>query len=246
MVESPSDTTGTGAAPEGADLSLRIESSTMKDLVYEKLRTAIVTGMLRPDQRLIELKVAAMLNVSRTPLREAILMLERERLLERLPHGGVRVPPVSLEEIAELNDIRAVLEGLAARRAAERVRDEPELAEASPDLEVMDAAIADMRTRAAGQEVLVLLRLGGEFHQAIHRLSGNQRCMDMAAQVIRAIERYRAFVPDERHIATIEEHERIANAIRNGMPDEAERSMRRHIEDAGELYKATIQKMQRT
>lgn len=238
MAKSSEDTT---VAPK--NLALRISASTMKELVYEKLRTAIVTGRLRPNQRLVEEKVAAMLNVSRTPLREAILMLEREDLVERLPRGGVKVPAVSQEKILQLNDIRSALEGMAARRAAERIRDTSCLSSSSPELADMDGGISQMKSLVDSGDVLALMRLGSAFHQAVHRLSGNQRCADMAAQVIQGIERYRSFVPEERHFTTIEEHESILNAIRRGLPDEAENHMRTHIEGAGRLYVAAIQNM---
>ncbi|MET4576436.1 GntR family transcriptional regulator [Ottowia thiooxydans] len=87
--------------------------------VSAELRQLVLAGELAPDERVVELDLAARLNVSRTPLRLAFAELEREGLFERLPKRGFRVRRVTLDEVAQAIDVRGALEGLAARTAAE-------------------------------------------------------------------------------------------------------------------------------
>src|SRR5690625_4578075 len=91
---------------------------TIKDLVFEQIKSAIITGQLKPGQRLVEHRLASMLNVSRTPLREALRLLEQELLVERLPQGGVQVTLISIDEMERLNDVRCILEVYCAEKAA--------------------------------------------------------------------------------------------------------------------------------
>lgn len=90
------------------------------DRVISELRNLILTGEAQPGERLTELGYAALLGVSRTPLRLAFSELEKEGLLERLPSGGYRVRTFSIKEIADAVDVRGVLEGMAARLIAEK------------------------------------------------------------------------------------------------------------------------------
>ncbi len=93
--------------------------SSLIDRVTAELRRQVLAGELAPDERVVELDLAARLNVSRTPLRLAFTELEREGLFERLPTRGFRVRRVTLEEVSQAIDVRGALEGLAARAAAE-------------------------------------------------------------------------------------------------------------------------------
>lgn len=93
--------------------------SSLIDSVAAELRRQVLAGELAPDERVVELDLAARLNVSRTPLRLAFTELEREGLFERLPKRGFRVRRVTLEEVTQAIDVRGTLEGLAARTAAE-------------------------------------------------------------------------------------------------------------------------------
>src|SRR5690606_40349118 len=86
---------------------IEYQTVTIKDVVYRRLKDAIITGRLRPGERLKEDALSKLLNVSRTPLREAVQRLEQEQLVERLPQGGVAVSPISVADALELNEIRA-------------------------------------------------------------------------------------------------------------------------------------------
>lgn len=219
-----------------------IQTTTIKDEVYRRLKSVIIEGNLRPGQRLIEGKLAVTLNVSRTPLREAIQVLVQERFLERLPQGGVQVASISQRDIRDLNSVRSALEALAAKNAARNVaRRTP-----GPDYEVqlseLDAVIEQLSALTIEDETIEFLQLGRRFHQIIHHLSDNPRCSEILQHVIDSMERYRGLVPKSRNLVAVEEHKAIANAIKRGDPQAAERLMREHIEGAGAIYETTLVK----
>src|SRR5580765_5135655 len=95
-------------------------SSTVRE-VHQRLRSAIVSGALAPEVRLYEQRIAAELGVSRTPVREALAMLDAEDLVVAGRTGGTIVRRVSVDEVRETYEVRAVVEGHAARLAAERI-----------------------------------------------------------------------------------------------------------------------------
>ncbi|MGO3485232.1 MAG: GntR family transcriptional regulator, partial [Cellulosimicrobium funkei] len=108
---------GPSAAPGDAGLARRQSGARA---VYDLLRGRIIDGSLAPDARLTEPVLSAELGVSRTPVREALRLLQAEALVVELPTGGVRVAPLDLADARRVYDVRARLEGLLARDACER------------------------------------------------------------------------------------------------------------------------------
>ena len=96
----------------------------LRELVFDALREAILSGTLKPGDRLMEVQLAEEMGVSRTPVREAIRKLELEGLVVMVPRKGAYVSGLSLKDAADLFEIRQSLEGLAASLAAERITDE--------------------------------------------------------------------------------------------------------------------------
>jgi len=97
------------------------EYSSLSDMVYHHVYQAITEGVYHDGDLLVEMKIAEELNVSRTPVREALKQLERENLVVSLPNRGVMVRGMSSEDLADIYTIRALLEGQAAYWAAERI-----------------------------------------------------------------------------------------------------------------------------
>lgn len=211
---------------------------TIKDVVYQRLKEAIIRGRLTPGERLKETTLSAMLNVSRTPLREAFQRLEQDGLVNRVPQGGVVVSSISVDEATQLNDIRANLEGLAARRAAERVK-QGALAQSDHDCLMQFATVLhDMQRFKETGDLASGLEAGRQFHFLVHQLSGNPRLAALLAQVIEGLQRYRALIPQERETVIVGEHEAIADAIKDGQPDLAEARMKAHVAAAEKVYRA--------
>ncbi len=219
-----------------------IQTTTIKDEVYRRLKSVIIEGDLRPGQRLIEGKLAVTLNVSRTPLREAIQVLVQERFLERLPQGGVQVANISQRDIRDLNSVRSALEALAAKNAALNVAKGADGPNREQRLAELDEVIAQLSDLTIEDETIEFLQLGRRFHRLIHHLSDNPRCSEILQHVIDSMERYRGLVPRSRNLAAVEEHRAIAAAIKAGDAEAAESLMRDHIESAGIIYETTLVK----
>ncbi len=201
----------------------------VRDKAYDVIKRAIVRGTLSPGQRLVEVRIAETLNVSRTPLREAILRLEAEGFVERLASGGVRVKALSAAEIRELYAVRSVLEGLAAREAAERLTDE--------QIDRLTGLIRQLKNAdGSAPDVARIAALGEEFHRIILEASGNQTCTELLRLLRDHINRYRHLtiaIPG-RHRAAAKEHETLFAVLRQRDPEQSERAMRTHVLEAGE------------
>lgn len=218
-----------------------VQTSTISDLIYAQIKNAILSGAMAPSERLVESTLAAQLNASRTPLRQALLALEKEGLLERLPQGGLRVPPFSVREVKELYELRAVLESFAARRAAERVRadalTERERQEISRMTQLLEEAVDRVKRVDAEEADLAYTT---DFHLLVSRLSDNLKLMPLLEGLSSSMKRYRAFVPPSRNLAGLEEHLAVIRAIEAGNGPAAEAAMRMHIENSAVIYRSLL------
>jgi len=199
----------------------------VRNKAYEVLKRAIIQGTLKPGQRLVEAQIAEMLNISRTPLREAILKLEPMGFVQRLPNGGAMVASLSAQEIRELYAVRSMLEGLAARESAAGLTDEQlgRLADLTRQLETAGAA-----------DVAQIAEIGERFHLIILEASGNRKCREHLSMLRDQIDRYRylTIVIPGREQAAAREHFTLLAVLRRRDPDQAEQAMRRHVLQAGE------------
>lgn len=202
---------------------MKIARVPVSEQTHEILKQAIITGMLAPGERLYEEKLTEKLEVSRTPLREAISKLELEGLVYKFPTGGTFVTKLSIEQVKQIYSVRSVLEGLAVREAVEKITQ----TEISRFREISNK-IAHYTERGENEEVA---SLGSQFHDLIHKISGNQVCMDMMKNLSNHIERYRriAIAVPGRKIDAYKEHLVLIELLSNRQAVEAEQSMREHV-----------------
>jgi DNA-binding GntR family transcriptional regulator len=140
--------------------TLRIEDvPTVRKMVAQKLREAIMSGTLKPGQRLVERELCEMMGVSRPSIREALRLLEADGLVNTVPHRGPVVSTISLDEARQLYAARAVLEGFAGRECA-RLRD-PEVVRRIGD------ALSRLKTAAAKQDLVGCLEAKTDFYGAL-------------------------------------------------------------------------------
>ena len=190
---------------------------------YDALRAAIVNGDIAPDARLVEADVSATFGMSRGAVRTALIRLEQDGLVVREPHRGARVRKVSNEEAVEILQARAVLEGLAARQAAERIDEagKQHLAE----------CLARQRELLELGDLLGASDANADLHAALLELSGHgtaQRLIHaLHSQTVRY--QYRTILIPGRSAASVEEHRAIVDAVIDGRPDDADAAMRRHL-----------------
>jgi DNA-binding GntR family transcriptional regulator len=211
------------------------EEPVAAEAIYATLREAILSGILAPGERLGEVQLASLFKRSRTPVREAILRLESERLTERSSRRGFIVGRITREEVLEVYAVRAVMDGLAARLAA---------------IGILPAEIAHLRwlndqirEAAARQDYTRMLNLNIEFHEAICHASRNSLLLQFMRQIHDWVRRFSdtTFSYPGRSTSAIEEHETLLAALDRRDPEEAERCARSHMERAMQVRVAMLQ-----
>ena len=207
-------------AAAAADSDTRSRS----DLVYRRLRDALQSGALKPGQRVMEVEVANWLQVSRTPVREALRRLESEGLLALEPRMGLVVASISRQAMLELYVMREVLEGTAARLCARHASD-PEVTE------LEELVKREARLQGNHPELARHNRL---FHEAIHRGAHNRYLEKSLAAVndtMHLLGPSQLLIP-ERAQQSQAEHAELFEYIRNHDADGAEAAARRHVRSA--------------
>ncbi|MDN5301580.1 MAG: hypothetical protein PWQ60_1094 [Thermoanaerobacteraceae bacterium] len=196
----------------------------LRDVVFGALREAIITGELKPGERLMEVQLAEEMGVSRTPVREAIRKLELEGLVVMIPRKGAYVAGLSLKDAADVFEIRESLEGLAAALAAERITDE--------ELEAMEKILTEISGAAEKDDVETIIKKDAEFHQILFAATRNDRLAQIINNLKEQIDRFRvqSFTNRGRIKSILQEHRRIVDALKGRDADMAEKLAKDHIE----------------
>ena len=215
------------------NLSRRIENQKnnikIREKVYDYLKSSVLSGRFRPRKRLTEEHLAEEMGVSRTPVREALHKLETEGLIKPLETRGFIVSADSTEELEELFDIRASLEGYALRLISEFISEET--------LKRMDKLILKAEHALRRKKIEEIFKWNTQFHDSLHNLIAHKpRIYSMIANVRKYVLRYRT---DTLHYLdgakrAIDGHKKIMLALRLRDPDLCERIMREHIKEAKE------------
>ncbi|MCL2767018.1 MAG: GntR family transcriptional regulator [Peptococcaceae bacterium] len=207
----------------------------LRELVFESLREAILMGRLKPGERLMEVQLADEMGVSRTPVREAIRKLELEGFVVMIPRKGAYVAGITLKDIADLFEVRAALEGMAAGLAAERITEE--------ELEKLERAIAE-GARAHDGGISVFVNWDTAFHDIIYKASRNQQLVQIITHLREQIQRFRVTSLSQpgRTKMFIEEHKKIVEAISARDLESARTLAREHIENAEQSLLNAIRK----
>lgn len=195
----------------------------LREMVFESLREAIILGKLRPGERLMEIQLAEEMGVSRTPVREAIRKLELEGFVVMVPRKGAYVAGVSIKDIADVFEVRAALEGLAAGLAAERITEE--------EMEQLESAILSI---SGEEDVLTVVKGDSMFHELIYKASRNHRLIQIITHLQEQINRFRLTslsIPGRLRIA-VGEHKKITEAICCRDVDLAQNLASEHMENA--------------
>lgn len=196
----------------------------LRDIVFYKLREAIITGRMVPGERLMEIKLANEMGVSRTPVREAIRKLQSEGLVIMNARRGAVVAPINEEVMQELLEIRKALESLACQLVA--VKAEPE------DIQRLRDINAAMRSAIDDGNVDKITEFDVEFHETITELAANSHLTSMLDQIKEHLYRYRLeFIKELKNkYALADEHDRIVDALESRNAKAAGREIEKHIE----------------
>ncbi len=206
----------------------------IREKVYRKIRESILNGRFPQGERLAESRLAGEIHTSRTPVREALHMLEREGLLESIPRVGYRVKKIIWSEVEEICEIRAANEILAARWAMKRM---------TPDqLRALDENIAVSRREAQEGNPRSFVHRDAEFHEILARASGSTRLLELCQLLRRHMLRYRmeSLYLGETALEAIDGHARILECLRTRNEDGIERAVREHLEFAKKSIQSRV------
>jgi DNA-binding GntR family transcriptional regulator len=205
------------AAGEGRQRGHR----TLAEKAFDALHAAIITGQLRPGDRLPIEELADLLEMSPMPIREAVRRLDAAGLVENIPHRGARVTELSIRDLAEVYEVRLALEVLAIRRAAERFT-AAHASEARRCLNVL-ANLADEASAAASEAHT-------RFHFALYEAADSAWLLRLISPVWETSERYCLEMPDVRRLAQrAAEHEEILAACEAHAPTRATAALHDHL-----------------
>ncbi|MEW5932004.1 MAG: GntR family transcriptional regulator [Bacillota bacterium] len=200
-----------------------ITSTSASDAVYQRLRDGILSGTFQPGERLVERELAQQLRVSHIPIREALKMLARDGLIQYTPFKGAQVINLTPEELQDFYEVRAVLEGFAARLAADRI---------SPDeLEELRALMKQAYELANEGNVPELARINLQFHEAIARSTRNHVLMNFLERIRNQIHFFmlQSLGVSGRPSQTLQEHEAVLGALVDRDGDRAEQAASQHV-----------------
>ena len=222
-----------------------LESNKMKELatspklveqVYAAIFSEISEGKLPPGSRIIQEQIAQLLGVSRQPVQQALLLLRNQGVLQDAPGRGLIVSPMDLDYVVNMYDVRAVMEGLACAKAAER---NAELAKKEGP-----ALILSGRKAVASGSVVKMISADMKFHEFIYRLSENP--LIAPAMESNWVQTQRVMgevlMRDERPRNIWDQHAEILDAIMAGDADKAEKLARSHITNAADFMIARLRK----
>lgn len=198
----------------------------LREVVSEALRDAIVSGVLKPGERLMEIQLAEELGVSRTPVREAIRKLELEGFVVMVPRRGTYVSDISLKDINEVYEVRTALDVLAAGLAAERITDE--------ETEELERLLVEIAEHIKAGDMDKIVETDEHFHDVLYKASRNDRLVGIINNLRELLQRFRTVSMSYpgRLTNTLDEHRRLVEAISQRDVEAAQQIAREHMENA--------------
>lgn len=197
----------------------------LRDVVFNTLRQAILTGELKPGERLMEIHLANKLGVSRTPIREAIRKLELEGLVTMIPRRGAEVAQITGKSLQDVLEVRRSLDALCAELACERISDE--------DIQKLEAACKEFEEATRKGDMRAIASADVSLHDIIVQATGNKRLVQLVNNLAEQMYRYRfEYIKDfSVYSRLIEEHRVIFEAIRDKNKEVAAAAAVTHIDN---------------
>jgi DNA-binding GntR family transcriptional regulator len=199
---------------------------TLREKILETIRDAILKGNMKPGERVSEPDLAERFGISRTPIREAFRQLESEGYLHVVPRKGAVVASLSERDIEEFYAIKIILEGFAARMAAEKLT--------ARDLERLESINERLQKIASEGDVKNFFRVHNEFHEVFIKAAGNEKLHDMINQLVMKFKRLRlaSLSQPGRMEISVEDHRNMIQAFKDHDGDRAD-SLVRHAATIG-------------
>lgn len=207
---------------------------TKKELVADWLRDTIIAGELSPGERLLQDDLAERLEVSATPIREAIQLLVAEGVLSHSPYKGVQVAEVQMEDVREVYLIRCPLEELAVRVAVPNLR--------LSDVKALRDIQAEIRQHVKTEDLKPLRKLNYDFHMLIYQAAEMPLLFNMIRNLWTRFPWDTLRVLPHRAAQSADEHQQILSLIEEMDAQGAGRAMRQHIEQSMEALETYLSK----
>ncbi|MCM1102452.1 MAG: GntR family transcriptional regulator [Clostridium sp.] len=197
----------------------------LRDVVFNTLRQAILTGELKPGERLMEIHLANMLGVSRTPIREAIRKLELEGLVTMIPRRGAEVAQITEKSMSDVLEVRRAMDALCAELACERITGE--------ELVRLKEACTRFERAIATADVKKIAQADVDLHDIILQATGNGRLIQLVNNLSEQMYRYRfEYIKDfSQHERLVEEHKIIYESLVSKDKERASEAAKMHIDN---------------
>jgi DNA-binding GntR family transcriptional regulator len=226
------------AKSEQDDAGSAVEDRSQRDRAYSEIRRRILENELPAGVQMLETEVADMLAMSRTPVREALIRLANEGLVEIRPRHGMRVKAVSPDDMREIYDVLTSLEATAAELAAARGLPPSELA-------ALDKTLAEMDDALRREDLKAWAKADQRFHDLLVRGSGNKRLQDIVATVRDQAHRARMATLTLRPLPTEsnDDHRAVVEAIRDRDPRAAFEAHQHHRRRSGTMLVELLKRL---
>ncbi|HTG39188.1 GntR family transcriptional regulator [Sphingomonas sp.] len=212
---------------------------TMVQQAYDHLLTALMTLQIAPDERIAIDQVARRLNISQTPIREALSQLEAEKLVFKMPNVGYRASPqMSRDEVRDLYTLRQLIEPYAAQRAADAMTPE--------SIKVLEAIERDMSAIVEGDAATYsrFAEADDRLHRLIATLSGNRLIADTIERLHAHLHIFRALYRTNAPTEAAAEHRAIIDALVAGEGERAASAVRLHLESSQERMDRVLSRLE--
>ncbi len=207
----------------------------LRDVVFNTLRQAILTGELKPGERLMEIHLANKLGVSRTPIREAIRKLELEGLVTMIPRRGAEVAQITEKSLKDVLEVRRTLDALSVELACDRISGE--------ELSNLRMACLKFEEATRTKDARIIAKADVALHDIIVKATGNMRLIQLVNNLSEQMYRYRfEYIKDESgHATLIEEHRIIYESILKKDKKTAADTAKLHIDNQEKSIMKQIQ-----
>jgi DNA-binding GntR family transcriptional regulator len=197
----------------------------LRDVVFQTLRQGILSGELKPGERLMEIHLANRLGVSRTPIREAIRKLELEGLVIMIPRRGAEVAQISEKSLRDVMEVRRALDALSVELACDRI-DQNELS-------LLKEACISFEEAVSTGELRQIAQTDVAFHDIIVNAAGNMRLLQLMHNLSEQVYRYRfEYIKDSsQHGRLMEEHRIIYDSIVRKDKETAAKAVKNHVDN---------------
>ncbi|MCX8085253.1 MAG: GntR family transcriptional regulator [Calditerrivibrio sp.] len=219
---------------------INIDNTPLSEKIAETLREYIMKGNLKPGERLTEPKLSAMLGISRTPIREALRLLENEGFIDIFPRRGAVVSNITPKDVDEIFLIKTKLESLAAKLAVDNLSE--------TDIKKLIEINEKMVKYSESKNVVSLIKLNSEFHNIFIERSNNSRLIKFIESLNKQFKRVTAYSFTElgRIKKVLEEHNSIIEAFQKRDQDEVERLVEVHVRNGWQFIRSRMNNNSKT